>query len=106
MSTDENKPELICQRYILHQREDSQKPARIVPGFSVQSYQKNVVTDTPPKAIVKKSTIGKTLFRMYYNRGDIPVCMEFRNRNKIAWKVFENHHHLTIKVTQSEPAIQ
>lgn len=85
--TDKENYIIICQRLIAHQRPRVQKPLRIVPGFSIQSYQKNVITDSPPKAMVKKTTTGKTLFRMYYNRGDIPVCLEFRNRNKITWKV-------------------
>ncbi|XKL69056.1 hypothetical protein PGB90_006825 [Kerria lacca] len=50
--------------------------------------------------MVKKTTTGKTLFRMYYNRGDIPVCLEFRNRNKITWKVdidtIDYRHYLPI----------
>ncbi|XP_065224806.1 parkin coregulated gene protein homolog [Planococcus citri] len=91
---------LICKRYFIQRKPQTPCVQRVVPGFSVQSYQKNVTVDSPPKAMVKKSCIGKTLFRMYYNRGDIPVCMEFRNRNKIAWKVdidgIDYRHYLPI----------
>ena len=80
----------ICKKFFQVQKQPSKvPPLRVVPGFTAQCYQKNVVTDSPPKIIVRKSSIGKTLFRMYYNRGDIPVCLEFRNRNKISWKVSE-----------------
>lgn len=60
---------------------------RVVPGFSVQSYQKNVITDRPPRVKIRKCRLGRTLFRLYYSRGDIPVCLEFKSRQKICWKV-------------------
>lgn len=86
--TDDLNHKLVCRKFFQQPKLQIQRPVRIVPGFSIQSYQKHVIIDSPPKVMVRKSRIGKTLFRMYYNRGDIPVCLEFRNQNKIAWKVY------------------
>lgn len=93
--TDDLNHKLVCRKFFQQPKLQIHKPVRTVPGFSIQSYQKHVVTDSPPKVMVRKSRIGKTLFRMYYNRGDIPVCLEFRNQNKIAWKVHRNNLFIT-----------
>lgn len=64
---------------------------RIVPPFSIQSHQKNTkVIEGPPKLQKKRYFIQPraTTFRMYYDRGDLPIKMEYlAGGDKIAWTV-------------------
>lgn len=74
-------------------REDLRRPApkpRIVPAFSIQSYQRGVVVERPPKP---KEQPGRpttsTSFKRFYIRGDFPISMESSSiGHKIAWKVW------------------
>lgn len=64
---------------------------RVVPPFSIESLQKNTrVADRPKscgKAHNQTETRSKT-FRMYYDRGDLPVRMEYlTGGDKISWTV-------------------
>lgn len=70
--------------------------ARIVPPFSIQSLQKNTKvipqccfnkTDLKSTRYLNKQTKG-TSFRMYYERGDLPIKMEyFCGDWRISWLV-------------------
>ncbi|CAD7088484.1 unnamed protein product [Hermetia illucens] len=64
---------------------------RVVPPFSIQSLQKNSkVLEGPPKLQKRKHIIQPrvTSFRMYYDRGDLPIKMEYlTGGDKIAWTV-------------------
>ncbi|KAK9506944.1 hypothetical protein O3M35_008789 [Rhynocoris fuscipes] len=77
-------------------------PPRIVPPFSIQSRQKNTIVEPFPKSQpLKKYPVGKSMFRMHYLRGDIPIAMEFSNFGfKINWKVNFNdldyHYYLPL----------
>ncbi|CAH0771898.1 unnamed protein product [Bemisia tabaci] len=73
---------------------------RVVPAFTIQAYQRNTVTDAPPKSKrSRQHKVGNTAFRKYYARGDFPISMEFDTYgNKISWKVpkenLDYHHYL------------
>lgn len=73
-------------------RENLRKPApkpRIVPAFSIQSYQKGVVVEKPPKPREReRHPVSNTAFKRFYIRGDFPISMESSSFGyKIAWKV-------------------
>ncbi|XP_055921045.1 parkin coregulated gene protein [Eupeodes corollae] len=66
---------------------------RLVPPFSIQSLQKNTIVldkgklNTRTKQTSRTRTTS-TSFRMYYNRGDLPIKMEYlTGGDKIAWTV-------------------
>lgn len=64
---------------------------RIVPPFSIESLQKNTKVADPPrphgKAHNQTITQSKT-FRMYYERGDLPIRLEYlTGGDKISWTV-------------------
>ncbi|XP_063709279.1 parkin coregulated gene protein homolog [Culicoides brevitarsis] len=64
---------------------------RIVPPFSIESLQKNTKVADPPKPHGKAHnqtiTQSKT-FRMYYERGDLPIRLEYlTGGDKISWTV-------------------
>lgn len=64
---------------------------RIVPPFSIESLQKNTKVVDPPKPQGKAHnqtiTQSKT-FRMYYERGDLPIRLEYlTGGDKISWTV-------------------
>uniref|UniRef100_A0A336MDH9 CSON015004 protein n=1 Tax=Culicoides sonorensis TaxID=179676 RepID=A0A336MDH9_CULSO len=64
---------------------------RIVPPFSIESLQKNTKVADPPKSYGKAHnqtmTQSKT-FRMYYERGDLPIRLEYlTGGDKISWTV-------------------
>ncbi|XP_067010543.2 parkin coregulated gene protein homolog [Anabrus simplex] len=75
---------------------------RVVPGFSIQSLQRDVVIQGPPKSAayhVERRSKVPSSFRRFYNRGDFPISMEFDGAgNRIAWKVeidkLDFHHYL------------
>lgn len=60
-----------------------------MPAFSIQSYQRGVVVEKPPKPREKeRHAAGNTAFKRFYIRGDFPISMEFSSFGyKIAWKV-------------------
>uniref|UniRef100_A0A182Q7I7 Uncharacterized protein n=1 Tax=Anopheles farauti TaxID=69004 RepID=A0A182Q7I7_9DIPT len=63
---------------------------RPVPAFSIESLQKNTYVMGPPKAQKQRYMIQPkaTSFRMYYERGDLPIKMEYlTGGDKIAWTV-------------------
>ncbi|XP_046392772.1 parkin coregulated gene protein homolog [Ischnura elegans] len=77
------------------------RPVRIVPAFTIQAYQKNVVVQSPPKLTQKPKTPKATAFSKYYKRGDFPISLEFDTYgHKIAWKVdidkLDFHHYLPL----------
>ncbi|XP_075215312.1 parkin coregulated gene protein [Lycorma delicatula] len=72
---------------------------RVVPAFSIQSRQRGVIVQKPPKVKPKVNEINRTSFRKFYVRGDYPIAMEFdRFGYKISWKVdltdLDFHHYL------------
>ncbi|XP_055597365.1 parkin coregulated gene protein isoform X2 [Uranotaenia lowii] len=63
---------------------------RPVPAFSIESLQKGTFVLGPPKAQKSKYMLQPkaTSFRMYYDRGDLPIKMEYlTGGDKIAWTV-------------------
>ncbi|CAO1427538.1 unnamed protein product [Diamesa tonsa] len=66
---------------------------RIVPPFSIQSLQKNTIVceaKFPKKFVIDKHKYQKTKssFRTYYDRGDLPIKMEYLIcGDKISWTV-------------------
>lgn len=67
------------------------KSVRIVPPFSIESLQKNTKVLEPPKPCGKAHNQTETrsrTFRMYYERGDLPIRMEYlTGGDKISWTV-------------------
>ena len=83
----------MLKKYLYHNKhfgayEKKNKP-RIVPPFSIQSTQKDVIVAPLPRNTPERLyPVGKTVFRKYYERGDFPIAMEFDTYGyKIAWKV-------------------
>ncbi|XP_071455387.1 parkin coregulated gene protein [Hetaerina americana] len=77
------------------------RSVRIVPAFTIQAYQKNVVVEGPPKLSQKPQTPKYTAFSKFYKRGDFPISLEFDTYgHKIAWKVeidkLDYHHYLPL----------
>ncbi|XP_055840174.1 parkin coregulated gene protein homolog [Episyrphus balteatus] len=66
---------------------------RLVPPFSLQSLQKNTVVFNQENLSIKgkqnnQNRRAATSFRMYYNRGDLPIKMEYlTGGDKIGWTV-------------------
>ncbi|XP_054263162.1 parkin coregulated gene protein-like [Macrosteles quadrilineatus] len=86
-------------------RESLRKPApkpRVVPAFSIQSYQRGVVVEKPPKPEDRvRHTAGNTAFKRFYIRGDFPISMESSSSgHKIAWRQpiesLNFHHYLPV----------
>jgi len=64
---------------------------RVVPAFTIQALQRDVIVQPPPKA---ETYLGRppklpTQLRRFYLRGDLPIATEFDTygKNKITWKV-------------------
>ncbi|KAL7018253.1 hypothetical protein ACKWTF_010692 [Chironomus riparius] len=81
-------------KYTLHRRPYTANCSkRIVPPFSIQSLQKNTLVLEPKfakKFIIDRHNFSKpaTSFRMYYDRGDLPIKMEYLiGGEKISWTV-------------------
>ncbi|CAM9785087.1 unnamed protein product [Chrysoparadoxa australica] len=57
--------------------------------LSAPGYLRNSRTPQPPKAGAwRRKAIASTLFRKYYARGDLPICVDHRaNGNAIKWKM-------------------
>ncbi|XP_055631715.1 parkin coregulated gene protein homolog [Toxorhynchites rutilus septentrionalis] len=81
----------IEARHFLSVRPVKSAPSlRPVPAFSIESLQKNTYVMAPPKAQKNRSLMNPraTSFRMYYDRGDLPIKMEYlTGGDKIAWTV-------------------
>ncbi|KAG8230958.1 hypothetical protein J437_LFUL010845 [Ladona fulva] len=77
-------------------------PVRVVPAFTIQAYQKNVMVEGPPKVgSTKQRAVKPTTFRKFYIRGDFPIALEFDTYgHKIGWKVdidkLDYHHYLPL----------
>lgn len=89
-------------KFQLHMKKKNNKlrypsfPPRYVPPFSIQSLQHNTIVlndeklssrRQQPDHFFKKTTTPST-FRMYYERGDLPIKMEYlTGGDKIGWTV-------------------
>jgi hypothetical protein len=64
---------------------------RVVPAFTVQTLQKNVVVQPPPTAgvFLERPLKVPTKFRRFYTRADFPVAMGSK-ANRLSWKVRES----------------
>lgn len=64
---------------------------RVVPPFSIESLQKHTKVLEPQRATGKAHNQTETrsrTFRMYYERGDLPIRMEYlTGGDKISWTV-------------------
>jgi len=63
---------------------------RVVKGFSVESWQKDTITDCPPSAGSTRCRCPlPTLFRRCYDRGEFPVLIDHNSsfRKAIHWTV-------------------
>uniref|UniRef100_A0A1B6D1T4 Parkin coregulated gene protein homolog n=1 Tax=Clastoptera arizonana TaxID=38151 RepID=A0A1B6D1T4_9HEMI len=88
-----------------HFREGLRRPepkTRVVPPFSIQSLQRNVKIQEPPKPEHQPPyAVSKTTFKRFYIRGDFPISMEFTSSGyKISWKEpiesLDFHHFLPV----------
>ncbi|XP_017015121.1 parkin coregulated gene protein homolog [Drosophila takahashii] len=72
-----HEPGKVC-RELLYLR--SKVPVREVPAFTYQALQPNTVVKPPPKIdIFKRKPVKETVFKIYFNRGDIPCVMSGRS---------------------------
>jgi len=75
---------------------------RVVRGFSRESWQKDTITDCPPRACSTCPRCPRpTLFRKCYDRGEFPMLMDQNSGGKlIRWKVppetLDFHHYLPL----------
>jgi len=64
---------------------------RVVPAFTIQALQRDVIVQPPPKAetYLERPPKLPTQLRRFYLRGDLPIATEFDTygKNKITWKV-------------------
>ncbi|XP_005150175.2 parkin coregulated gene protein [Melopsittacus undulatus] len=62
---------------------------QVSEGFTIKAMMKNTVVRGPPSAGAFKERPPKpTLFRKFYERGDLPIALDHDTKgNKIAWKV-------------------
>ncbi|KAF5292884.1 hypothetical protein FQR65_LT11136 [Abscondita terminalis] len=73
------------------------KEHRTVPAFTIQSLQKNTCVVPPAKChIFRERPVEKSIFRKYYQRGDLPVAQDASG--SVSWKVdikkLDYHHYL------------
>lgn len=63
----------------------------MVPAFTIQALQRDVIVQPPPKAetYLQRPPKLPTQLRRFYLRGDLPIATEFDTygKNKIIWKV-------------------
>jgi len=75
---------------------------RVVRGFSVESWQKDTITDCPPRAgSTRPRCPMPTLFRKCYDRGEFPMMVDQNcNGKTILWKIppqqLDFHHYLPL----------
>ena len=62
---------------------------RVVRGFSIESWQKDTISDCPPRAgATRPRCPTPTLFRKFYDRGEFPIMIDQNcNGKAILWKV-------------------
>ncbi|KAL1384589.1 hypothetical protein pipiens_013042, partial [Culex pipiens pipiens] len=88
--TIEARPFATSAKLVARRPVKSAPSLRPVPAFSIESLQKNTLVMGPPKAQKHKHLLQQkaTSFRMYYDRGDLPIKMEYlTGGDKIAWTV-------------------
>lgn len=64
--------------------------SRMVKPFSIESQQRNTTVIRPPKNTQTRCALlpRSSTFRMYYERGDLPIKMEYlTGGDKIGWKM-------------------
>eukprot|EP00794_Sanderia_malayensis_P000488 gene488-1133_t len=81
----------------------SKKPMFKTEGFTLMASNENAMVVGPPSAgsFKRRPEVKSTLFRKFYERGDLPIALEHDTRgNKIAWKVeiekLDYHHYLPL----------
>ncbi|XP_065057361.1 parkin coregulated gene protein-like [Rhopilema esculentum] len=84
-------------------KSDPDKSLLFTQGFTTMSRNENAKIIGPPAAGAHRSRpdVKETLFRKFYERGDLPIALEHDTRgNKIAWKVeiekLDYHHYLPL----------
>ncbi|KAM9019272.1 parkin coregulated gene protein isoform 3-T5 [Ara ararauna] len=62
---------------------------QVSEGFTIKAMMKNTLVRGPPSAGAFKERPSKpTIFRKFYERGDLPVALDHDSKgNRIAWKV-------------------
>lgn len=71
-------------------RNTSTHRPRMVQPFSIESQQRNTTVIRPPKKNQTRCVLQSKLstFRMYYERGDLPIKMEYlTGGDKIGWTI-------------------
>lgn len=75
---------------------------RVVRGFSIESWQKDTISDCPPRAgATRPRCPTATLFRKFYDRGEFPIMIDQNcNGKAILWKIppekLDYHHYLPL----------
>ncbi|XP_062497866.1 parkin coregulated gene protein isoform X1 [Pezoporus occidentalis] len=74
------------QKPLGHVKKNKQQ---VSEGFTIKAMMKNTVVRGPPSAGAFKERPPKpTVFRKFYERGDLPIALDHDTKgNKIAWKV-------------------
>ena len=59
--------------------------------------------EAPPKPVagaIRRRVVAPSEFRRFYDRGDLPICIEHGPQNRIQWKIdimsLDYHHYLPI----------
>jgi len=69
-------------------------------SFSLTKAPEKEAPPKPKAGAINRRPVAPSEFRRFYDRGDLPICIEHGMQNKIQWKIdimsLDYHHYLPI----------
>ena len=69
-------------------------------SFSTTKAPEKAAPAKPMAGAIKRRQVAPSEFRRFYDRGDLPICIEHGPQNRIQWKIdimsLDYHHYLPI----------
>ena len=69
-------------------------------SFSLTKAAEKPAPPKPKAGAINRRTVPPSEFRRFYDRGDLPICIDHGPQNRIFWKIdimsLDYHHYLPI----------